>query len=432
MQSSNQPGKISLPFANSGAKQPIPVASQVGIEDGRASYTDGFPPLTRTQLSAGGKPPFGTDFNGIFNAITAIQQWQSAGGGFKYDSAFAASIGGYPAGAVLATSDNSGFWINSVDGNSSDPESLGSGWQPVGGSATTVAMTNANVTLGAIQSAKPIIIITGTITANLQLILPTYVKTWVIVNNASGAFTVTIKTASGSGVVTSPSSVQGVLGDGTSIIPIGPASATRVVKITSTSTYTRPAGLKAAFVQVQASGGGGGASQGGASGSAAGSGGHAGGYSEGYFLASDIGASQSVTIGAAGAGGTGPLGSGTAGGAASFGSLLTATGGSFGNAGANLTGIQRGTEPALAGAGSGSTQIGQNGSIGSVFGAVNQAIAGDGGSSRLGCGGRGRNEGSNGLQGTGYGSGGAGAASSTVNQNGGAGAIGIVIVTEYY
>lgn len=128
MQSSNQPDKISLPFANSGAKQTIPVASQIGIEDARASYTDGFPPLTRIPLSAGGKPPFGTDMNGIFNAITDIQRWQSAGGLFKFDASFAAAIGGYPKGAVLAKADASGVWRNLADDNVTNPDTGGANW----------------------------------------------------------------------------------------------------------------------------------------------------------------------------------------------------------------------------------------------------------------------------------------------------------------
>lgn len=128
MQSSNSPDKLQLPFANSGGKTAIPVASQVGIEDGRASFTDGFPPLTRTPLSAGGVPPFGTDMNGILFAVTAIQQWQSAGGSFVYDSAFASAINGYPKGAVLLKSDLSGFWLNTTEGNTSNPDTGGSGW----------------------------------------------------------------------------------------------------------------------------------------------------------------------------------------------------------------------------------------------------------------------------------------------------------------
>jgi len=129
MQASNVPGKIQKPFADDGDKQTIPVASQIGVTDGRASYTDGFPPLTRTPIVAGGVPPFGTDMNGILNAITAIQKWQSAGGQFTFDAAFAAAIGGYPKGATLQKADGSGTWLCITDNNSTNPDTGGAGWQ---------------------------------------------------------------------------------------------------------------------------------------------------------------------------------------------------------------------------------------------------------------------------------------------------------------
>lgn len=213
---------------------------------------------------------------------------------------------------------------------------------------------------------------------------------------------------------------------------LSPTPYTKVITITASGTYTPTPGMKAAFVQVQAAGGGGGGSQGNATGGAAAAGGSAGGYSEGYFTAAQIGASQAVTVGAAGPGGAGPSGTGSAGGASSFGALLTATGGSFGAAGATSGSTARGPAPSVTGGGTGTTQIGQNGGIGIVFGPLNAAIAGVGGSSRLGVGGQGRNEGSNGFTGTGYGAGGAGGASSTINQNGGPGGPGVVIVTEYF
>ncbi|WP_263987015.1 hypothetical protein [Pseudomonas sp. HS-18] len=129
MQASNAPGKIQKPFADNGDKQAIPVASQIGVADGRASYTDGFPPLTRTPIVAGGVPPFGTDMNGVLNAITAILQWQSAGGTFKFDAAFATAIGGYPKGANLQKADGSGTWLCTVENNTANPDTGGAGWQ---------------------------------------------------------------------------------------------------------------------------------------------------------------------------------------------------------------------------------------------------------------------------------------------------------------
>lgn len=123
MLSSDIPDKIPLPFANSGTKNAIPTASQIGITPGAASLTDGFPPLTFTPVSAGGIPPSGADFNGIFNMITAVQQWQSAGGHFKYDSAFSTEIGGYPKGATLISDDNASIFISLIDNNTDNPNS---------------------------------------------------------------------------------------------------------------------------------------------------------------------------------------------------------------------------------------------------------------------------------------------------------------------
>lgn len=132
MLASQAPARIPLPFAASGSKNAIPTGSQIGITAGRASLQDGFPPLTFTPLAAGGVPPAGADFNGILNMITAMQQWQSAGGSFKYDSAFSTAVGGYPKGAVLSKIGNDGFWTSTVDANTTNPDAGGMGWSDLG------------------------------------------------------------------------------------------------------------------------------------------------------------------------------------------------------------------------------------------------------------------------------------------------------------
>jgi len=128
MQASNAPSKSAVPFANSGTKNTIPVASQIGVTPGAASFTDGFPPLTMTPLAAGGVPPYGADFNGILNFLSSAVRWDQAGGGYIYDSAFATSVGGYPKGALLVRADLNGYWLNTVDNNTSNPDSGGAGW----------------------------------------------------------------------------------------------------------------------------------------------------------------------------------------------------------------------------------------------------------------------------------------------------------------
>lgn len=132
MQSSNSPSKFPVPFANSGTKNAIPTASQIGITPGAASLTDGFPPLTFTPLSAGGVPPAGADFNGILNMLSAAAQWAGAGGQYQFDSTFSSTIGGYPKGAVLLSSDGQKIWQSTVDNNETDPDSAASAnWRVV-------------------------------------------------------------------------------------------------------------------------------------------------------------------------------------------------------------------------------------------------------------------------------------------------------------
>ena len=133
MLSSAAPPRIQLPFASSGAKNTIPVPSQIVTDPALASYTDGFPPATRTPLVAGGKPPYGQDMNGILNAITAIQQYQSAGGLFSYDATFSTAVGGYPKGAHLISSDRTKVWQSTVENNTSNPDTGGANWIPVSG-----------------------------------------------------------------------------------------------------------------------------------------------------------------------------------------------------------------------------------------------------------------------------------------------------------
>lgn len=243
MQASAIPSKIQLPFANSGTKNAIPVASQISVKPGAASYTDGFPPLTFTDLAAGGVPPSGADFNGILNAITAVQQWQSAGGVFKYDSAFSTAIGGYPAGAVLESADGSTLWMNLADNNTTDPDGANpANWAPAAayGIAAITGLTNANVTLTPAQYSRPIITLAGTLTGNVQIIFPTTTQEWRVRNNTSGSFTVTCKTAAGTGSTVVQGGEDVFYGDGTNLVQrLGntPATGDRSSKLATTQMF---------------------------------------------------------------------------------------------------------------------------------------------------------------------------------------------------
>ncbi|PLS87802.1 phage tail protein, partial [Klebsiella pneumoniae] len=93
------PSRLTVVFSASGDKNTIPVNStSETLADGLAAMDSGFPPLTRIALSAGGKPPRGQDFNGIFNDVYTRLQWSAAGAGYPFSNEFSTAISGYPKG----------------------------------------------------------------------------------------------------------------------------------------------------------------------------------------------------------------------------------------------------------------------------------------------------------------------------------------------
>lgn len=215
---SDEPTKIQTPFAASGARNVIGNTSLIGVTDGAASFPDGFPPLTMTDPSAGGLFPDGRDFNGTFYALSAVQRFQQAGGYPQFDSSFATAVGGYPLYSVLQAADGTGLWVSQANSNSNNPDTGGANWLPLLfiGSASQ-AMAGANVTLTALQAAKPIIFVTGTLSANVNLVFPAQTNQWLVVNNTSGAFTLSAKTASGTATALQAGSNY-LYGDGTNIL----------------------------------------------------------------------------------------------------------------------------------------------------------------------------------------------------------------------
>lgn len=171
MQNSTLPAKFQIPFAEDAGGayiNVIPVASQIGIKNGAASFTDGFPPWC---FSVGGYP-YGADFNGILFDISAWTQRYQAGSLIAYDGTFQSEIGGYPKGALVGSASGFAFnWISESDNNTSDPDTGGSGWIPCiptsllgvdTGTANALAVT-VNVGLppsvgGALLTGTPIVI----------------------------------------------------------------------------------------------------------------------------------------------------------------------------------------------------------------------------------------------------------------------------------
>ena len=101
---------------------------------------------------------------------------------------------------VQATGENSGTWGQITNTNLLILEQAIGGYSAVTLNATTGAtLTFSN---GALSSGKDAVIkLTGTITTNVNVTIPDSVeKTYIVENGTTGAFTVTVKTTSGSGV----------------------------------------------------------------------------------------------------------------------------------------------------------------------------------------------------------------------------------------
>ena len=91
----------------------------------------------------------------------------------------------------------------------------------VEGMSTVSCSGSANVTLSQAQYGVSIITLTGVLTGNINLIFPTQTGKWLVVNNTTGAFTVTAKTAGGSGYIVRQGFGYNLYGDGTNILPAG-------------------------------------------------------------------------------------------------------------------------------------------------------------------------------------------------------------------
>jgi hypothetical protein len=218
------PPVLPQPFANNADPSFITAIPDTTITAARASYDLGFPPVTMQPEASGGIPPFGQDFNGIFYALSAHVFAQQAGQLYTYNSDVSTAAGGYPLGAMIESSDGTTVWFNIVANNTADPDAEGAGWVPMFnyGYTAKTGVTGGVVTLTREEARRGVIVLTGVLVANLQVVLPNTLQNWLIVNATTGAFDTTVKTAAGSGVTVSQGGYgapTGVYGNGTNIYP---------------------------------------------------------------------------------------------------------------------------------------------------------------------------------------------------------------------
>ena len=123
---------------------------------------------------------------------------------------------------VQATGENSGTWGQITNTNLLILEQAIGGYTGVALNATTGAtLTFSN---GALSNGKDQVIrLTGTITSNVNVVIPDGVeKTYIVENATSGAFTVTFKTSSGTGATwsTTDKGYKIIYSDGTNIVDV--------------------------------------------------------------------------------------------------------------------------------------------------------------------------------------------------------------------
>lgn len=111
------PKLITKPFAQNGQKNAIPENFSSSMESNQATWDTGFGQITMIPVAAGGLPPKGQDFNGIFNQISENVVYLSKGGRFKFSADYAAAINGYPKGAILQSDDEKKEYQSIIDNN---------------------------------------------------------------------------------------------------------------------------------------------------------------------------------------------------------------------------------------------------------------------------------------------------------------------------
>lgn len=115
-----QPKLLAKIWAAIGLKNTIPESRGSGLAQGAATYDEGFPSITMTPITQGGKAPSGKDMNGILHELSAHIVHMNQGGHYKFDSGFAEKINGYNKGAVLINNDETAFFVSLVDQNKTD------------------------------------------------------------------------------------------------------------------------------------------------------------------------------------------------------------------------------------------------------------------------------------------------------------------------
>lgn len=110
-----------------------------------------------------------------------------------------------------ATGDQSSTWGTTINSNLTTIDAA------IGGVLSLSVAGSADVTLSNTQASYRVITCTGTLTGNINLIVPARTSTFVIFNNTSGAYTLTVKVSGGTGVAVGQGYRHLLYTDGTNV-----------------------------------------------------------------------------------------------------------------------------------------------------------------------------------------------------------------------
>lgn len=105
-----------------------------------------------------------------------------------------------------------------------------------GGVYSVSVAPGGNITLSSDAWGCAVIILTGLLTSNANVIFPTRGDRWLVVNATTGAFTATCKTAAGSGVKVTQGLAKDVYCDGTNVLNASTDLANRPTTLHATAT----------------------------------------------------------------------------------------------------------------------------------------------------------------------------------------------------
>ena len=108
-----------------------------------ATLNDGFPLITMTPQEAGGIAPNGQDVNGALYAISSNMVHRQKGLRIQFDPTYAAKIGGYDQGCILASNDYTRDYISLIPNNLTDPNGSGTAgrWAIYSGAGSIASAT---------------------------------------------------------------------------------------------------------------------------------------------------------------------------------------------------------------------------------------------------------------------------------------------------